>query len=184
VLLPVLVAVMGLGGLASLMATPRHTFPRLVAGFAPALALLVVLLPLPLPSELTLPWSPALLFPEPLSFAAGPIPKAFAADLLLLLLAIEWTGLGRRHTRRTVRASVFFLTAAGLAAFFAANGLALVLSWAWIDLISFALLVLLHPIRAEEPRQLSLPLRPDGRSVPSLLISFLPFSCSSPSCPS
>ncbi|MGA2820900.1 MAG: hypothetical protein ABSF61_09635 [Anaerolineales bacterium] len=171
-LLPVLVAVMGLGGLASLMATPRHTLPRLVAGFAPALALLVVLLPLPLPSALTLPWSPALLFPEPLSFEAGPIPKTFAADLLLLLLAIEWTGLGRRHTRRTVRASVFFLAAAGLAAFFAANGLALVLSWAWIDLISFALLVLLHPIRAEGA-ETTLPSVQAGGAVSSFAFNLL-----------
>ncbi|MGA2111888.1 MAG: hypothetical protein ABSG98_07030 [Anaerolineales bacterium] len=148
-LLIVLVAVMGLGAFASLMATPRHTLLGLVAGLAPALALLLVLLPLPLPSEAVLAWSPKLLFPEPLSFATGPVSKAFAVDLLLLLLAIEWTGVGRRPLRRAARASVFFLAAAGLAALFASNGLALVLSWAWVDLISFAEPILLRPVQAE-----------------------------------
>ena len=149
-LLLVLVAMMGLGAFASLMATPRHSLLGLVAGLAPALALLAVLLPLPLPPELVLAWSPQPLFPEPLSFAVGPVPKTFAVDLLLLLLAIEWTGVGRRPLRRTARASVFLLAAAGLAALFASNGLALILSWAWIDLVSFALLVLLPPIYVPE----------------------------------
>lgn len=182
-LLPVLIAVMGLGALASLMATPRHSLLGLVAGLAPALALVLVLLPLPLPPELAVAWTPRALFPEPLSFASGPVPRTFSLDLLLLLLAIEWTGVGRRPLRRTARASVFFLAAAGLAALFASNGLALVLSWAWIDLMSFAVLVLLRPVQEEESGAV-LPAPRAGLAVTSfafnllstflLLLAFLP----------
>ncbi len=143
-LLVILAALLTVGALASLFVAPRRRLARILASASPLISLLVLALPLTLSAEVSLVWLPVSLAPEPLRFVLDDGGRALAFALLALLTALQGSGLDRPAGRRTARAAAYLMTLAGVASFAAANAGALLLSWAWVDLLGFVLILMLR----------------------------------------
>ncbi len=143
-LLVILSALLAAGALASLFVAPRRRLARLLASLAPVAALVLLLLPLPLSTSAAPAWLPLSLAPEPLRFALDDGARALSVALLVVLTSLQWSGIDRPSARRSARTAAFLMTVAGVASFTAANAGALLLSWAWVDLLGFVLIVMLR----------------------------------------
>jgi hypothetical protein len=181
-LLVILAALLSLGALASLVVTPRRRLARVLASAPPLICLLLLALPLPLAAQARLVWLPVSLASEPLRFVLDDGGRALAFGLLTLLTALQWSGLDRPAARRSARTAAYLMSLAGLAAFAAANLGALLLSWAWVDLLGFILILMLRqslPEAAEEG-DASADLRPvaalalNSLGTLLVLVAFLP----------
>jgi hypothetical protein len=128
---------LSIGAAVAFFLPPRHRTPHIAVSLVPLAALAALLLRLPLPDSLSLPWSPAILFPEPLTFRAGPNSVAFGVYFCCLLILIEWTRPLRQSPGRSSRVAAFLLTISGITACFASTPLAVIIVWSWIDFISF-----------------------------------------------
>ncbi|MFN2297474.1 MAG: hypothetical protein ACK2UB_01400 [Anaerolineales bacterium] len=136
--------------------TERRT-SQIAISAIPVAALAILLLRLPLPDSFTIPWSPSILFPEPLVFRAGPHAVLFAEYLCGLLFLIEWTRPLRRSSEKSSRVAIYLLALSGVVACSAVTPLAVILVWSWIDFSSF--LITLYLKRPVE-------IGPDGISSP------------------
>lgn len=143
-LLVIIAALLAVGALASLFVAPRRRLARILASASPLLGLLVLALPLPLPAEVSLMWLPVSLAPEPLRFVLDDGGRALGFALLVLLTALQGSGLDRPAARRSARAAAYLMSIAAIASFAAANPGALLLSWAWVDLLGFILILMLR----------------------------------------
>jgi len=153
VLLVILAALLTVGALASLFVAPRRRLARILASASPLISLLLLALPLPLSAQASLVWLPVSLAPEPLRFVLDDGGRALAFALLALLAALQWSGLDRPAARRTARTAAYLMTLAAIASFAAANPGALLLSWAWVDLLGFVLILMLRQSLPESAGQ-------------------------------
>jgi len=153
VLLVILAALLTVGALASLFVAPRRRLARILASASPLISLLLLALPLPLSAQASLVWLPVSLAPEPLRFVLDDGGRALAFALLALLAALQWSGLDRPAGRRTARTAAYLMTLAAIASFAAANPGALLLSWAWVDLLGFVLILMLRQSLPESAGQ-------------------------------
>jgi hypothetical protein len=170
VVLVILSALLAVGALASLFVAPRRRLARLLASSSPVFAMVLLGLPLPLPAKATLAWLPVSLAPEPLRFALDDGARALAFALLIVLTALQWSGIDRPSPRRAARTAAFLMTLAAVASFSAANAGALLLSWAWVDLLGFVLIIML---RQSLPQVGPLEERAEIRPVAALALNSL-----------
>jgi hypothetical protein len=146
-ILLVVLFLLAAGALGALLVPPQRRAVNGAVSLVPAAALAALLLPLPLRESFSIAWAPASLFPDPILFQARPASVAYAAYLCCLLLLIEWTRPMRRISGRAPRVVIFLLTISGLSACFASTPLAVILSWAIIDFLSFlAIFFLKSPV--------------------------------------
>ncbi len=149
-LLVILSALLAAGALASLFVAPRRRLARVLAALAPLAGLALLALPLPLSTSAAPAWLPLSLAPEPLRFALDDGARALSVALLVVLVALQWSGVDRPAARRSARAAAFLMVIAGVASFAAANPGALLLAWAWVDLLGFVLIVMLRQSLPQE----------------------------------
>jgi hypothetical protein len=181
VLLVILAALLVAAALASLFVAPRRRVARLLASLAPFAGLALLALPLPLSTELAPAWLPLSLAPEPLRFALDDGARALSFALLVVLSALQWSGVDRPSARRSARTAAYLMTIAGVASFAAANAGALLLSWAWVDLLGFVLIVMLRQSlpqdEAQEPHSEIRPIAAlalNSLGTLLILVAFLP----------
>jgi hypothetical protein len=123
----------------------RYRSVHIAVALIPGLAFAALLLRLPLPAVFTLPWQPAALFPDSLSFKVQPAAVIFAGYFCGLLFMLEWTRPLRPQSGRGFRSMVFLLTLAGCLACFAANPLSILLAWSLIDFLSLLAIAFSNP---------------------------------------
>lgn len=147
-LIPIIVLFLGAGLTAAGVFAPRNL--RWLASLAPMafalLALLVVLaMGLRLPAEATLSaWGPQALFRTGLILRVDRIGWLFSSAVLLAALAAFLTGLSRAGGRRLgARTASLLLAVATLAAIQAQNLITFAITWAALDILYFAILILL-----------------------------------------
>ncbi len=170
-LLVILAALLSVGALASLVVAPRRRLARILASAPPLVCLLLLALPLPLAAQAHFAWLPVSLASEPLRFVLDDGGRALAFGLVTLLTALQWTGLDRPAARRTARAAAYLMSLAALASFAAANPGALLLSWAWVDLFGFVLILMLRQSLPEAVEEGDAPA--DIRPVAALALNSL-----------
>ncbi|MCX6026375.1 MAG: hypothetical protein NTY23_08980 [Chloroflexi bacterium] len=170
-LLVILAPLLTVGALASLFAAPRRRLARILASASPLISLILLALPLPLPAEASLVWLPVSLAPEPLRFVLDDGGRALAFALLALLTALQWSRLDRPAARRSARTAAYLMTLAAIASFAAANPGALLLSWAWVDLLGFVLILMLRQSLPETAGEGAAPA--DIRPVAALALNSL-----------
>ncbi len=169
-LLVILSVLLASGAVASLFVAPRRRVARLLASFTPFAALALLALPLPLSTTLAPAWLPLSLAPEPLRFALDDGARALSFALLVVLSALQWSSIDRPSARRSARLAAYLMTIAGVASFAAANAGALLLSWAWVDLLGFVLIVMLRQSLPQEAAQEG---RPEIRPIAALALNSL-----------
>jgi hypothetical protein len=145
------------GAIAAYWLPTKHRTSQIAISAIPVAALAILLTRLPLPDSFTIPWSPSILFPEPLVFRAGPHAVLFAEYFCGLLILIEWTRPLRRSSERSPRVAIYLLALSGVVACSAVTPLAVIMVWSWIDFSSF--LITLYLKRPVE-------IGPDGISSP------------------
>ena len=145
-MVPILVL---LAGSVALLAglQPRFRFVGLVGVVAAAFAVLALLLlgAQPLPAEnIVSSWGPADLFAGPLMFRIDASGWLMSLAVGVATLTIFLTGFARAGGRRLApRATTLLITAAALAAIFAADLVTLAVAWGLLDLLYFVALVAL-----------------------------------------
>jgi hypothetical protein len=154
----IVLLLLSVGAVATFFLPPQHRTSHIVVSLVPVAALATLLLQLPLPDSLSISWSPAVLFPESLTFRAGPNAVAFGAYLCCLLILIEWTRPLRQSPGRSSRIAAFLLTISGIAACFASTPLAMIIVWSWIDFLSFLIILFLKSPVEIGPGGISSPL--------------------------
>jgi hypothetical protein len=159
-----------LGAVSILFLTPDRRFLRFSAFLSPALALVVLWLPLPLPDSFEIVWQPSTLFPSPLTFHATPVAISFAVAFCLLLLLAEWTHLFHTSLSRTARVISFLLAMSGMIDCTASNALAAALMWGWTDFLIFLSILLLSRSAVVGPKGI---VSTVSRSINILALNFL-----------
>lgn len=153
-LMPLGLLLAGVGALA-LSLSPRVPYAAVIAIGVSALTWLgVALLGLALPAQARFSlWAPASLLPVGLVFETDGLGWLLALALGTLTLATLLTGLARPGGRRLgARAAILLLAFGGLAALWAANLITLVMAWAGLDFIYFAILILLARGEGVQPQ--------------------------------
>lgn len=143
--LPLIVLVIGTGALLlSLLPRAPYAAPTAIGAMAAAW-LGVALLGLNLPAGAVISnWAPTALLPVGLYLEADSSAWLLAWGLVSVSLATLVTGLSRPGGRRlAARGAILLLTLVGLAALMSGNLVTLVMGWAGLDFIYFAILILL-----------------------------------------
>ncbi len=147
-LLPILLLLLGAAVTAAGAFLPRAM--RGLPGAAPVLATLLalgsmLLVGLRLPAQVTVSaWSPQSLFSAGINLMADRITWLFSLAVLAAAVAVFLTGLSRAGGPRVgPRTATLIVTAAALAAIQAENLIALAITWAVLDLVTFITLILL-----------------------------------------
>jgi len=143
----IVIFILSIGALATFFLPPQRRNLHIAVALVPAAALGALLLGLPIPDSFSISWSPADLFPDPLTFRASASSVSFSVYFCCLLLLIEWTRPLRHNPGRASRLVIYLMTMAGIAACFASTPLAVIIAWSLIDLLSFlAMLILKKPV--------------------------------------
>jgi hypothetical protein len=134
----IVIFILIIGAISTFFLPPQRRNLPIAVALVPAAALGVLLLRLPIRDSFSIAWSPAALFPEPLEFRSSTASRSFALYLCALLMLVEWTRPLRRSPGRSARLAIYLLTISGIAACFASNPLAVLVSWALIDFLCFS----------------------------------------------
>ncbi|MBI3762338.1 MAG: hypothetical protein HY260_10825 [Chloroflexi bacterium] len=144
-MIPILVLILGAAGLLAGL-QPRFRFAGVLGALTAFFAMVSLALKgLRLPEiNIVSNWKPAALFPEPLAFRIDALAWLMGLAVLTATLAVFLTGLARGGGRRLApRGATLLITAATLAAIFAADLVTLAIAWAGLDLLYFLALVAL-----------------------------------------
>jgi len=153
-LTPLLILVVGTAGLMFGL-LPRFRYTGLVAvaaGLGTLGALLLLALSLPTRAVLS-PWGPTSLFVVGLALEADPLAWVFAMAVVVVMLSVVVTSLGRPGGQRVgTRAAMLVMTLASLVSIFADNLLTRIIAWALLDVIYFLTLISLGEGEKVEPQ--------------------------------
>lgn len=164
------VLILFLGAVAILFLNPERRFLRAVSFLSPFAALLLLLIPIPLPDSFSIVWHPGSLFPQPLMFHASPAAITFTICFCILLILLELARPPQAGFPRVVRLLYFLLTIAGIVACTASNALSVALLWSWIDFLSFLAILLLSRSSEVGPHGIT---SSASRSIGILSMNFL-----------
>ncbi len=153
-LTPLLILAVGTAGLMFGL-LPRFRYTGLVAvaaGLGTLGALLLLALSLPTRAVLS-PWGPAGLFAVGLALAADPLAWLYAMAVVVVMLAVVVTSLGRPGGQRVgTRAAVLVMTIASLISIFSGNLLTRIIAWVLLDVVYFLTLIFLGEGETIEPK--------------------------------
>jgi hypothetical protein len=143
-LLPILFSLIVLLSLAIAYPNANRSSIRWVIASCPFIILILLLFPFPISDTLLFQWKPESIFPDPILFRTAPLSKAFSVYLCILWMLSEVIGSIQKINTTSSRIFALFFLGAGILCFFAANALSIILSWIFLDVLTFFLFLFLE----------------------------------------